>query len=102
MMALRYLKGASTLRLDREKCTGCGVCLQVCPHGVFRLSGRKAEITDADLCMECGACRLNCAFGALDVNSGVGCAAAVINGMLKGTDPSCGCGGGDEDGGCCC
>ena len=25
----------NTLRLDETRCTGCGMCLNVCPHGVF-------------------------------------------------------------------
>ena len=43
--------------------------------------------------MECGACAVNCAFGAISVNTGVGCAAAISHGKLHGTEPSCGCGG---------
>ena len=38
------------------------------------LKTRKAVILDRDRCMECGACVSNCAFGALNVNKGVGCA----------------------------
>jgi hypothetical protein len=41
--------------------------------------------------MECGACALNCEFGAIVVNTGVGCAAALINGMITGGAPTCGC-----------
>jgi len=41
--------------------------------------------------MECGACALNCEFGAISVNSGVGCAAALINSMVTGGAPTCGC-----------
>jgi NAD-dependent dihydropyrimidine dehydrogenase PreA subunit len=88
---LKYLAETVTLELEPDLCTGCGLCLQVCPHDVFRLEGRKAVINDRDSCMECGACVLNCAFGALQVEKGVGCAAAIINGMLTGSEPSCGC-----------
>ena len=36
-----YLKDVVTLRLDLEKCTGCGQCLMVCPHAVLvRADGR--------------------------------------------------------------
>ncbi|MFH1368966.1 MAG: 4Fe-4S binding protein [Elusimicrobiota bacterium] len=40
---------------------------------------KKAVMTDKDLCMECGACKRNCPSGAIKVQAGVGCAAAVIN-----------------------
>ncbi|MFQ6039142.1 MAG: ATP-binding protein, partial [Candidatus Aminicenantales bacterium] len=44
----RYLKNVVTLTYDPEKCTGCGMCLEVCPHRVFALSEGKARITDRD------------------------------------------------------
>jgi ferredoxin len=57
------------------------------------MQNKRAAVTDRDLCMECGACARNCEFGAISVNSGVGCAAAIINGMITGGEPSCDCGG---------
>ena len=85
-----YLKDVTTLELDAEKCTGCGFCIAVCPHRVFALEAGKAVVVDADLCMECGACSANCAADAIKVQSGVGCAAAVLNSMLKSkSSPGC-------------
>ncbi len=49
----------------------------------------KAEILDRDGCMECGACARNCPAGAIEVSSGVGCAAGIIRGALRGTEPTC-------------
>lgn len=98
-MKLRYLRDVVTLELREDLCNGCGMCLDVCPHEVFSLNGRKAHISDKDACMECGACALNCPTEAIKVEAGVGCAAAVINGALKGTEPDCGCSGGSTD--CC-
>jgi NAD-dependent dihydropyrimidine dehydrogenase PreA subunit len=51
----------------------------------------RALVVDRDACMECGACSLNCAAGAIEVTPGVGCAAAIINGWLTRSEPSCGC-----------
>ncbi|MEI6131430.1 MAG: mercury methylation ferredoxin HgcB [Bacillota bacterium] len=93
IFAHKYLKNVVTLELDPAKCTGCGRCVEVCPHGVFEIKARKAEIKKRDLCMECGACSLNCATGALSVNPGVGCAAAIIQGWITGSEPSCDCSG---------
>jgi ferredoxin len=78
MRGYRYVPGVATLALDAEKCNGCRMCETVCPHGVLRVEDRKARIVDLDACMECGACVMNCAEGALDVDAGVGCAAAII------------------------
>ena len=104
-----YIKDVVTLKLDQDKCTGCGMCMNVCPHKVFEIqnlprrglgkAGKKAVIIDKDACMECGACEKNCPTKAISVESGVGCAAAVITGMLKGTAPTCDCSG--ESGHCC-
>lgn len=98
---MKYLANVATLEYEIEKCTGCARCVEVCPQGVFVMKDKRARITDRDKCMECGACALNCEFGALSVDSGVGCAAAIIAGMITGGEPTCGCGGGDESVSCC-
>jgi len=95
-MKLRYLRDVVTLELDQKKCTGCGHCLEVCPRAVFVLddgSGQslKVRIADRDACMECGACQQNCAFGALSVRAGVGCANAVILSLISRADSACRC-----------
>ena len=95
---MKYLKNTAQLKLDKEKCTGCGMCVEVCPHTVFIIENKKALITDRDLCMECGACQQNCPFNAISVRAGVGCAYAVLKGKLKGTEPTCGC---SDDPQCC-
>ncbi len=81
-MKFKYLKNVVTLELNREACIGCGLCKMVCPHRVFQLENRKAIITDKEKCMECGACASNCPVDAIKVDSGVGCAAAMINKIL--------------------
>lgn len=93
-----YITGVVTLELDIEKCNGCRMCLIVCPHSVFESQNKKVVIRDKDLCMECGACAKNCPEGAITVKSGVGCAAGIINGLLRGTEPTCDC---DSGGNCC-
>ena len=65
MAELRYLEGVTTLELNREACTGCGMCATVCPHGVLAMEEGKARIAERDRCMECGACARNCPVAAL-------------------------------------
>ena len=60
MNNLIYLKNVTTLKLDVDKCIGCGLCTQVCPHEVFAINSKKAEIINKDACMECGACAYSC------------------------------------------
>lgn len=85
-----YLKDVVTLGLDRDKCIGCGMCTQVCPHAVFAIREGKAQIRDRDACMECGACARNCPVGAISVEAGVGCAQAVLHSWATGKT-ECGC-----------
>ncbi|MFA5181035.1 MAG: mercury methylation ferredoxin HgcB [Syntrophales bacterium] len=91
MKNLTYLKDVVTLKVDTDKCTGCAMCLEVCPHGVLTIDEKRVRIRNRDACMECGACSLNCPVGAVFVEAGVGCAAAVINGMLNRQSSSCCC-----------
>lgn len=97
-MKHRYLKNVVTLRLDEDKCTGCGMCVEVCPHGVLEMNSKKVRITDRDACMECGACVKNCPFSAISVDAGVGCATAMINSMFNRSDAVCCCGIDDSSG----
>lgn len=101
-MKHKYLKNVVTLKYDSEKCTGCGRCIEVCPHNVFKLDNKKAVIVNRNSCIECGACVKNCAFQAIEVNPGVGCAAAIIKGWLTGSEPSCDCGGESSGSSGCC
>lgn len=100
-MKNKYLKNVAVLKLMTEKCTGCGRCMEVCPHKVFDLKKGKSEIIDRNACMECGACAKNCPFNAIEVNPGVGCASAIIKGWLTGTEPSCDCSDNSNENGCC-
>ncbi|MDY6881635.1 MAG: mercury methylation ferredoxin HgcB [Desulfatiglans sp.] len=92
MKDFQYLQDVSTLKLDQEICIGCGTCQIVCPHGVFAMGEKKAEIVDGDCCMECGACALNCVSKAISVTPGVGCASYIIQSWIKGKEKaSCSC-----------
>jgi NAD-dependent dihydropyrimidine dehydrogenase PreA subunit len=81
----------NTLRYRPGKCVNCGRCTQVCPHGVFEAGERKVRMASPNRCMECGACQVNCPTGAISVNSGVGCASALIKAALTGSkEETCG------------
>jgi len=92
----------NTLRYYEDRCINCGRCTQVCPHGVFAEGKTHVELVRAEACMECGGCALNCPVQAIEVQSGVGCAWAMIAAAIRGRDmdsAECRCGGGT--GSCC-
>lgn len=101
---MKYLANVATLEFFPEKCSGCGLCTDVCPHAVFEMKNKRAVLTDKDKCMECGACMKNCEVGAIKVDVGVGCAAAIIHSLLYGGEPTCDCTGTEENskGTSCC
>jgi len=103
------LSKRNTLAFKADACINCGMCSAVCPHSVFAPGARemrRVQIVRADACMECGACMVNCPTGALFVDSGVGCAAAMINAALRGLKVTTCCGlesacGAAEPAACC-
>ncbi|MDD1727994.1 MAG: 4Fe-4S binding protein [Methanospirillum sp.] len=92
----------NTLQYHEEKCINCKRCTEVCPHGVFAEGENQVTLVQPVRCMECGACALNCPVQAIEVESGVGCAWAMISAALRGKDMDsgeCSCGG--DTGSCC-
>jgi Fe-S-cluster-containing hydrogenase component 2 len=46
-------------QVDKEKCVGCGVCIDVCPVGAIAMVKDKARI-DGSKCVDCGRCVQAC------------------------------------------
>ncbi|RUM90778.1 electron transport complex protein RnfB [Balnearium lithotrophicum] len=51
--------------VDNEKCIGCKICEEVCPHGVFVMSESKAVVMYPERCNGCGLCVENCPVDAI-------------------------------------
>lgn len=45
--------------VDNDKCTGCGLCVDVCPVEAITLENDKAKV-DPDKCTDCGQCVDEC------------------------------------------
>ncbi|HUV42157.1 MAG TPA: 4Fe-4S binding protein [Sedimentisphaerales bacterium] len=43
------------VKIDKEKCTGCGSCVEECPSEAIKMVNDKAVI-DSEACIDCGVC----------------------------------------------
>ena len=43
------------IRVDREKCVGCGGCVDLCPRTAIKFTKDRASV-DTQLCLECKTC----------------------------------------------
>ncbi|MCK4563200.1 MAG: 4Fe-4S binding protein [Verrucomicrobia bacterium] len=53
-------------QVDREECTGCSACVDVCPEEAITMDGDIAVI-DAAKCTECGLCVDACPVEAISI-----------------------------------
>ena len=54
------------VKIDEEKCTGCGSCVEVCPVDALKLENDKAKV-DGDTCIDCGTCVDECPVEAIEL-----------------------------------
>ncbi|MFH1709949.1 MAG: electron transfer flavoprotein subunit alpha [bacterium] len=54
------------IRIIKEKCFGCKLCVPTCPLGAITVENKKAVI-DLDKCNLCGACPSSCKLKAIEI-----------------------------------
>jgi len=55
------------IRIDDEKCTGCGLCIPNCPEGAIQIIDGKARLVSDLVCDGLGACLGHCPEGAMTI-----------------------------------
>jgi len=45
--------------IDKEKCTGCGACVDICAVDALKMEDDKA-VVDPETCIDCGSCVDEC------------------------------------------
>jgi NAD-dependent dihydropyrimidine dehydrogenase PreA subunit len=56
--------------IDKELCTGCGLCIQECPQQILYINRKTmtCDVTDQSLCDKQGGCEEACPVGAIKIN----------------------------------
>ena len=49
-----------TIAIDRERCDGCGACVDVCDVDVLEVRGGKSVAVHVDACIVCRSCEAIC------------------------------------------
>ena len=57
----------SIVKIDEEKCTGCGLCVPACAEGAIKIINGKAKLISDKYCDGLGACLGECPVGAITI-----------------------------------
>ena len=83
------------IKIDEEKCNGCGACATACHEGAIEMINGKAKLTREDYCDGLGDCLPSCPVDAITFEEREAPAydeAAVLEAKAKKHDPlPCGC-----------
>ncbi len=51
--------------IDKEKCTACGACVDVCPVDAIKIEDKA--VVDEETCIDCGTCVDECPVEAISL-----------------------------------
>ncbi len=67
------------IRIDKERCKGCMLCIKVCPLKMLKASGKVNSkglnyvcVEDPEKCTGCGMCMIVCPDCAIEIKKGQG------------------------------
>ncbi len=73
-----------TAEVDTRRCSGCGLCVLVCPYNALEIDEEKrVAVVNRAMCKGCGACSATCRSSAIDVMGYTdGQVYAIINALV--------------------
>ncbi len=57
--------------IDEDLCTGCGICVDLCPTDAIQLNQNDQAEREADFCLGCGVCARSCPEEAISLKEGL-------------------------------
>lgn len=63
-------KVKAEIKINEEKCTGCGLCVSVCKDFGIKLENKKIKVSETPFwgCIGCGHCMAICPTGAIEIH----------------------------------
>ncbi|MFX1501464.1 MAG: ferredoxin family protein [Promethearchaeota archaeon] len=63
------LQPYGNIKLEREECIGCKVCIDVCPRNLYLFNERdkKVDLYNSERCINCNACVKRCLAKCLEI-----------------------------------
>jgi adenylylsulfate reductase subunit B len=55
------------IRVDPELCSGCGLCIIICPQGIFGLQEGVSQADSPEECLVCHLCEVACEYEAITI-----------------------------------
>jgi len=55
------------VKVNKDKCDGCGTCVDVCPVEVFEVIEEKSTVKNPNECLACRACEVQCPNSAIEI-----------------------------------
>ena len=68
VMGKKEMHSSSMPLIEKESCTGCGICVKSCRYNAISLNKEQKATINKDNCVGCGQCIAVCQFGAAQVN----------------------------------
>jgi 2-oxoglutarate ferredoxin oxidoreductase subunit delta len=73
------------VNIDREACTGCGICVRMCPQQILVVDKKtkKCEVIDENKCDRLAGCERACPTSAIKIGGKVSLFGMIMNKMSK-------------------